>query len=333
MTNPIGYYFGGPQQPQPQSQWVTSDYPCRRCGTNLNGQPIAGRCPQCGAPVGVSIYGELLQYAEPGWLGRVRSGLLMTLWTTIIMVAAVIAVVVVGIVIGMQSAMAAQRGGSGRAPGTMPTELEWLAPATAIIALIGAIFAAMGMWQATTPEPGVKEDSISGLRQVLRITLICSIALSVVSVGLMIGKVITEHEAGGLVMAALGAVIHAAVLISLGMYLSAIARRVPDDRMAGRFRASGWTIGIGSVVSSLLQVVVLAMGTNPTAVQKGDPSGMGGLMVLGCVNGLIGLAMLVFLIILLVAMGQLAGKIRVAMEYSRAVWSQPQGTPMPPPAV
>ena len=70
----LGYYgYGGVEYDQ--AGWVRTDRPCRRCGANLRGQHVGGRCQQCGEPVGASVYGDLLAYADPGWLGTVRAGL------------------------------------------------------------------------------------------------------------------------------------------------------------------------------------------------------------------------------------------------------------------
>src|SRR4051812_25869253 len=92
--DPIGYYSGMAQAPQYQAQWLTADQPCRRCGVNLRGQQLNGRCPQCGTPVGVSLYGDLLSYSDPGWLAKVRTGLLTMLWTTIGMIVLVVGLIV-----------------------------------------------------------------------------------------------------------------------------------------------------------------------------------------------------------------------------------------------
>ena len=44
---------------------VVADVPCRKCSYNLRGMNVASRCPECGAPVGVSVHGSLLRYSDP----------------------------------------------------------------------------------------------------------------------------------------------------------------------------------------------------------------------------------------------------------------------------
>src|SRR5438876_3717954 len=53
---------------------VATDIACRKCGYNLRGLPISGRCPECGTPVGLSVKGDLLRFSDPGWLRALRRG-------------------------------------------------------------------------------------------------------------------------------------------------------------------------------------------------------------------------------------------------------------------
>lgn len=53
---------------------IAADIPCRQCGYNLRGLTEAHRCPECGAAVGLSTRGDLLRFAEPGWVERIARG-------------------------------------------------------------------------------------------------------------------------------------------------------------------------------------------------------------------------------------------------------------------
>ena len=53
---------------------VVVDQTCRRCGYNLRGLHRDGRCPECGAPVGLSIKGDLLRFAHPDWVEELARG-------------------------------------------------------------------------------------------------------------------------------------------------------------------------------------------------------------------------------------------------------------------
>ena len=54
----------------PVSGLVVIDLSCRRCGYNLRTLAEAGRCPECGSPVGLSTRGNFLQFADPDWVAR-----------------------------------------------------------------------------------------------------------------------------------------------------------------------------------------------------------------------------------------------------------------------
>jgi hypothetical protein len=56
---------------------VDADIPCRKCGYNLRGLAVDGRCPECATPVGVSINGELLRYSDPTFV----IGLIVIIYT------------------------------------------------------------------------------------------------------------------------------------------------------------------------------------------------------------------------------------------------------------
>src|SRR3954454_11897817 len=59
---------------------VTASVPCRRCAYNLRSLSVAARCPECGAPVGVSVHGDLLRFGDPKWLQNLSAGATLVLW-------------------------------------------------------------------------------------------------------------------------------------------------------------------------------------------------------------------------------------------------------------
>ena len=53
---------------------IGEDLPCVRCGYNLRGLDVTGTCPECGGPVEASRSGDLLRFADVGWLTRIFRG-------------------------------------------------------------------------------------------------------------------------------------------------------------------------------------------------------------------------------------------------------------------
>jgi hypothetical protein len=61
-------------EPEP----VGPDVACFDCLYDLRGQPAAGACPECGGAIARSFDARRLDWAEPGWVRRVRLGIALT---------------------------------------------------------------------------------------------------------------------------------------------------------------------------------------------------------------------------------------------------------------
>src|SRR3982750_2414283 len=75
---------------------VAADLPCRRCESNLRGLPVHSHCRQCGACVGVSLYGELLKYGHPEWVRGLARGAGSFAWVVLLTVGAAVAGATIG---------------------------------------------------------------------------------------------------------------------------------------------------------------------------------------------------------------------------------------------
>ena len=60
--------------------FVDVDLPCFFCGYNLRSLGLTAICPECGHPVQESIRHGWLGYADPAWLGKLRTGITIPLW-------------------------------------------------------------------------------------------------------------------------------------------------------------------------------------------------------------------------------------------------------------
>jgi hypothetical protein len=61
--------------PLDESGAIGAPAPCVRCGYDLRGLTPQHQCPECGAEVLQSLSGDMLRFADAGWLIRLRGGL------------------------------------------------------------------------------------------------------------------------------------------------------------------------------------------------------------------------------------------------------------------
>ena len=59
---------------QPGHTPISFNLACHRCAYNLRGLQRRGRCPECAAPIEVSVAGDALQFADPVWLANLALG-------------------------------------------------------------------------------------------------------------------------------------------------------------------------------------------------------------------------------------------------------------------
>ena len=106
---------------------VAGDLACRRCSANLRGLAVTSVCRECGARVGVSLYGELLKYGHPQWVRDLGRGAASAGGGVLLVLASVL--------IGETIA-----GTAGR----------WLGP---IAGMVGAILLVRGAWLLAAADP------------------------------------------------------------------------------------------------------------------------------------------------------------------------------------
>jgi hypothetical protein len=56
---------------------IDADVLCLSCGYNLRGLLLHGRCTECNAEIATSTRSDLLRFADPAWVHRLRRGLLL----------------------------------------------------------------------------------------------------------------------------------------------------------------------------------------------------------------------------------------------------------------
>lgn len=287
---------------------VIADLPCRKCSYNVRGLPVASRCPECGAPVGVSVNGDLLRYSEPQWLQNLSKGAAFAFWGVLV---SMVATIVGGII----------------AQVTVPL----MAP---IATMVGGLVYLYGAWLLTEPDPsGLGEDQYGRARQIIRIALIAGlVGAGVEAINATLAPEPTLRIALGIVSVAVGLVGVAGQFATL-RYLQRLALRIPDDRLSARAKLVFWGYGLSLaamiVVGGVMMLVIAGSGIFASGPNSPAPGGgvVGTLAGAGCAVGIAFLAMLGFGIIFLVLLFQLKRAFAQQAEVARQVWSAQQFRP------
>lgn len=274
---------------------VQEDLPWRKCEYNLRGLSPAGRCPECGTPVGLSVGGDLLRFADPNWLLTLARGTSLILWG-----------ILLSIVGGIVSALLG---------------IGLLVLAVSVVASLVMLF---GAWQLTEPDPsGLGEEQYGTARKLIRIGLIAALIDTVLEQGFQLMTpsrgVVIGMVSVSLVFGLLGLIGHFAML----RYLGKLAMRIPDLQAAARARFLFWAYG-GSLAAMLV--------FGALAFLISESAGRGAVPVFGCGMGIAALGLLIFGLMFLFLLSRLGKTFREQAALAQQVWSAPPAPPAAPPA-
>lgn len=146
---------------------VDREAPCFGCGYNLRGLAWSGRCPECAAPVWVSLQEKRLCYADPYWLRRVRRGSKLA---------------VAGLLISLTALLLMMIALPYKDDSAIHT---FVSVAMAIIVSIGALCWGAGLWELTAPNPAdTAIEQPWSPRRIARGALLAGLAASALAIAL-----------------------------------------------------------------------------------------------------------------------------------------------------
>ncbi|MHC4609534.1 MAG: hypothetical protein ACYS7M_04225 [Planctomycetota bacterium] len=284
-------------------QTIQQDMACRRCGYNLRGLTPAMACPECSTPVGESVHGDLLAYADPDWLDTLRRGTVLKLWS--------ILVAIVGAVFG------AIAGGLG-------------APQDAALILILPA-AALGVWAvflitAQDPRISLHEDTVT-LRKVVRICTVIGCFEEPLKSAAQSAGLGGEARTVAVVLCIVAACLSVVSVFGEFVYYRRFARRIPDESLVRSTTIVMWGMGISLaviVVGLVIGAAVAGVGVLAGAPGGGIAGGAGlvGMLVFICAGGV---GALVFTIWNIALLFKYKNAFAVAAASARQV-----GLPTPP---
>ena len=270
---------------------VAEDAPCRKCSYNLKGLAVAGRCPECGTPVGVSVHGDLLRYSEPQWLMKLSNGAAFIFW---------------GILFGV---------GLGIVAGVFIVAIgPWVG---IIVNMLAGLASLYGAWLLTEPDPsGIGEDRYGTSRRIIRVGVAANLVGYAVNMINLTAVPPPELRTAITIVGVMISLIHVVGQFAMLRYLEKLSLRIPDERLSRTARTLFWGYGCalaGTIlVGGLMAVVTATSGGRP------DTTILGLLTMFGC--GAV-IALIGFGIWFLVFLRQLQSAFSQQAHYSRQIWN------------
>lgn len=294
MTNPADFSLP-PALPLPQAVAVAPDNtPCRKCSYDLRTLPVTGNCPECGSPVGVSIYGELLRFSDPSWVHKLAQGVFFILVGIFI----IIGVVILAIFLAGVRALA---------PHANQIFIRFLS-------FCGNVFVLIGSWFVTEPDPsGIGEDKYGTSRKVIRVTLLLGVLNSLLT---FVSQFSVLQPPGRQLIQAIGSVLGLAGIVGVFaqlQYFAKLALRIPDDSLSGRASFLKTALSVSYGLFLLLGLVFIV-------ASWGHPALAPAITPVGCAAGILGIALMFFGILYLFMIDRFRRRFNEQAALARQIW-------------
>lgn len=272
---------------------VRIDAACGSCGYNLRSQPVMGVCPECAANVRTTVLVAELSDYDFDWLSTIFSG-------SRLIVIGVILTILVSIGFGVGAALFFGGGGA-------PTNLTSFTLFSAFIGVVVAAVSWFGIYRFTAPNPALYGvETARSPRPLARQALAVTIVIALISVPLSpftnpaIGASDTLILLGGL-LSVVGSLVWFGMVWLVTRCAHQILAAVPAPGMArfatamARFTLAILIISPITTIITVLMSLGSAAGAGPGAAPAGGLVAVGVIgSILGCVSTMWGLALLVF---------------------------------------
>lgn len=245
---------------------LLDDVRCVCCGYNLRGLHQNGACPECATPIGRSIRGDFLRFAEPEWVRRVAVGVLM-------LAVALIVALLLGCLGAAVSLLSMSRGVY------LQMVISWFA----------SFMTWVGTWLMTARDPsGFGEDLQRNSRRLIRAIAMAHCVIVVT------GNIVSYSTAGapGFVLLVAFMVLAMSILELVGDwlrfgYFGYLARRVPDVKLAARVEVLRWWFVLSKAVGAIsTMIMVLQWALSSGFVSPFSPTSDSLLQFLRTVSGI-----------------------------------------------